>query len=146
MRMKAELRSSVAPANARPILSPSRRANDGWRDVVFTIAQARRALSYVANIARDAAEAFHTVQRCRRLLHRSGSSRARQVLCEQRDRALRRLNRAIDDCNAAGAHLADLERGTLSFQGQVDGRLVCLLWYVDEAIDHAWREIESPRD
>jgi hypothetical protein len=146
MRMKAESRSRLAPANALPSLPPSLQANDGWREVVFTIAQARRALPYVARIARDAAEAFRTVQRCRRLLNRSDRRRARPALCDQRDRALRRLNHAIDDCNAAGAHLVDLARGTLSFQGQVDGRLVCLLWHVDEAIDRAWHEIESPRD
>src|SRR5262245_55782446 len=80
------------------------------REVVFSVAEARRALVYVAGIARDAAEAFGIAQSSRMALQCELAKPAQQSLSASRDSALRRLNHAIDDCNAVGADLVDISQ------------------------------------
>ncbi len=139
--MEAELRSNMVSARAPSVAAL--RVGDDWREVVFTVAQARRALPYVARIAQDAAHAFNTVQRCRQLLERAPSRTGRTTLCEHRDQAIQRLDQAIDECNLVGAHLFDLATGSVGFHSEVEGRLTCLLWRLQEPMYQAWRDLPS---
>jgi hypothetical protein len=141
--MEAELRSTLktgcAPAES------SLRMRDDWRDVVFSVPQARTALKYIAHVAGDAVRAFNTVRRCRDLLDEGVSRETRALLCEQRDLAIQRLDQAIDECNQVGVHLFDLESGSLAFPSEIDGRPACLIWRCDWPIEPAWTELASAR-
>jgi hypothetical protein len=137
--MEAELRSDLLRqrAPAAGVLG----VRDDWREVVFSVPRARRALRYVSAIARDAARAFNTARRCRELLQRPLSPRRRDRLCLCRDRAIHRLDLAIDECNLVGAHLFNLEIASVSLQGHVCGRSACLLWTDGDAIHRAWADL-----
>jgi hypothetical protein len=111
------------------------------RVVLFSVCEARRALTYVSGIARDAAEAFGIVQSIRIKLHQAGEQTEQESLSAIRDAALRRLNIAIDDCNAVGADLVDIALGEVQFWTEVDGRRASLKWRVGESIADAWREV-----
>jgi hypothetical protein len=112
-----------------------------WREVVFTVSEAKRALLYVAAVARDAARAFGEAHRCRTALQQRLNSRERSMLSHQRDAALNRLNIAIDDCNAVGADLMDLNRGVVRFSAHIEGRPASLVWRVGEPVTDAWSDL-----
>ncbi len=137
--MEAELRQATSSAAVR--VQP----RQGWREVVFSVPEARRALPYIARIASDAAEAFCSVHECREALGRiaviADRQRKREV-CEQCDRAIRRLNSAIDDCNAVGAHLIDLPNGRVSLPGLIEDRPVCFVWSLGEDVRTAWADLD----
>jgi hypothetical protein len=137
--MEAELRSDTA--TARAAIRQGLRVRDDWREVLFSVAEARRALPYVAGVARDAAQAFNRVQRCRRLLASAPSARSRLLLCQHRDQAIERLDQAIDECNFVGAHLFDLQSGSVGFHGSVAGRAACLIWRSEDPVQSAWPDL-----
>jgi hypothetical protein len=140
--MEAQLKQAMIPALAPPTLRES--AAGGWRDVVFNVATARRALPYVSRIAADAADAFHIVQSARERLSMvttRADRRLRVDLCEQRDRALSRLNSAIDECNAVGAHLVDLATGQISLPAMIADVPACLLWRLGDDVSGAWADL-----
>lgn len=115
----------------------------GWREVVFSLADARRALPYVARIAEDAADAFRAAQTCRALLARRLTDRERNHYCERRDRELGRLNAAIDDCNNVGADLIDIPCGVVRFNARVRGESTALIWRIGEPVANAWSELDD---
>jgi len=141
--MEAELRhatTSSVPAG----LAPRQSVGIGWRDVVFSVRAAQRALPYIAGIAADAAEAYRIVQVSREALGTVAviaDRRRRLDLCEQRDRALTRLNSAIDDCNAVGAHIVDISSGRVSLPASIDDAPVCLLWRLGDDVGSAWADL-----
>lgn len=139
--MEAELKhlTTVAPSRLRA------RESGAWRDVVFSVAEAKRALPYVARIVADAADAFRIVQDSRDALGQIAviaDRKRKRELCELRDRAINRLNLAIDDCNAVGAHLIDLPNGQVSLPALVDDRPVSLVWRIGEDLAEAWAELK----
>lgn len=116
----------------------------GWREVVFSVREAQRALPYVARILRDAAQAYREVQECRQMLATSSiTAQQRAELCDRRDAALHRLNRAIDECNAVGADLLDIPLGRVRFNAILDGRKASLIWRLGDPIDNAWAWLGS---
>lgn len=141
--MEAELRHatrSSAPAD----LVLREGIGIGWRDVVFSVRTAQRALPYIAGIAADAAAAYRIVQDSREALGTVAviaDRRRRLDLCEQRDKALGRLNSAIDDCNAVGAHLVDISNGQVSLPASIDAAPVCLLWRLGDDVGSAWADL-----
>jgi hypothetical protein len=112
-----------------------------WPQIVFTIAEARRALVYLQQVVKDAATAYHEAQDCRAELAVASDRADRLLLSHRRDRALARLSGAADECNAVGADLLDISRGVVRFPAQVDGRAVSLLWRLGEPIHRAWADL-----
>lgn len=134
--MEAELRQAFAPAKVAP--------RQSWREVVFTVKEARRALPYVARLAADAADAYRIVNESREALGQIAAIADRQLrrtLCEKRDRALRRLDSAIDDCEGVGVHLVDINAGLVCLPGEIEERPVCLLWRVGDEVTDAWGDL-----
>ena len=113
----------------------------GWREVVFSIAEARRALPYIARVVRDAVESYRAAQHCRGLLDGERLASARSLLIGQLEGAPQTLNVAMDECNAVGADLRDLSQGIVAFRAEIDGRPASLLWRLGEPCDRAWREL-----
>jgi len=109
-----------------------------WPQAHFTLSDARRALPYVARIIEDAAEAFEAIHLARAELKVPSSTMSRPELCARRDGALRRLNRAIDECNAVGADLIDLRQGLVRFNADLSGRPVSLVWRLGDPVLNAW--------
>jgi hypothetical protein len=135
--MEAELHQIAAGAS--PALDRA------WRDVVFSVGGARRALPYVARVTQDAAEAFREVQFCRSALRDPVLPlNQRGLLSQQRDMALHRLDGAIDECNAVGVDLVDFARGTVRFSAELNGQHMSLLWRLGEPITGAWIELLDP--
>jgi hypothetical protein len=112
--------------------------------VLFTVERARRALVYVAGVVVEAADAFHTACDCRRALALTTSPALRAELGDKRDTALRRLNVAIDDCNAVGADLISIPNGVVRFAAVIDNRRVSLVWRNGESIHAAWNDLLAP--
>jgi hypothetical protein len=112
-----------------------------WRRSRFTLAEARRALPYVARIIQDAAEAFEQVRQARQELQQPVQPMRRLELDAQRDAALRRLNSAIDECNAVGVDLLDIHEGLVRFNADVDGHSASLLWHLGEPVLNAWQTV-----
>lgn len=112
-----------------------------WREVVFSIPQAQGALPYIARITRDAADAFGNIQRCRSALSDQAESRHAGLLMERRDTALHRLDDIIDECNAVGADLLDIQRGVVRFATQINGRRASLIWRLGEPVSGAWKSL-----
>lgn len=134
--MEAELRQLLAPTTPRH--------RQTWRDVVFSVSEARRALPYIARLVADAADAVQIALDSRDELGCVAviaDRRRRRELSEQRDSALQRLNRAIDDCEAVGAHLIDVATGRIFLQGLVHERPVCLVWRLGDDVSEAWRDL-----
>lgn len=126
----------------RQTLAPTRRVLDlQWHEVVFDPDHARRALPYVARVARDASQAFAIIQQTRATLQCRLTARERTLYDDRREEALRRLNAAIDECNAVGADLVDIARGVVRFNAHVEGRPASLVWRLEEAVDRAWVEL-----
>ena len=111
---------------------------ESWHDVPFTVERAKRALVYVASIVVEASESFHVACECRRALALASSQSLRIELASRRDAALRRLNHAIDDCNAVGADLISIPNCIVRFAAIVDGRRTSLVWRRGEPIESAW--------
>ena len=116
----------------------------GWRQVVFSVAEARRALPYIARVIRDAVEAYHKAQRCRALLDGERLTSARAILIRQLDSALQLLNSATDECNAVGVDVRDLSKGAVAFRSELNGRQVSLLWRLGEPCERAWGDLQRP--
>jgi hypothetical protein len=116
-----------------------------WRSdapqVCFTLSQARSALPYVAQIAHDASRAFADVQIARSAIAEVLAAQQRVEMVIMRDSALRRLNSAIDDCNAVGADLIDLPHGIVRFNAQIEGRFVSLMWRLGDNVSSAWTSL-----
>lgn len=117
---------------------------EAWRDVLFTVARARRALSYVAAVVIDASDSFRIACDCRRGLALATDQQLRFELAEKRDAALRRLNLAIDECNAVGADLISIPNGVLRFPGMLENRRVSLVWRRGEPVENAWEYLLAP--
>jgi len=113
------------------------------RVALFTLAEARRALPYIARVARDASEAFLSAQHCRTSLDVQIKPGHRNLLVRQRDDALHRLNCAIDECNAVGADLIDIAAGIVRFNARVEDRIASLIWRLGEPVESAWIQFES---
>ena len=109
-----------------------------WRETRFTLDEARRALPYVARVIDDATEAFVAVQQARAGLAARPGARQRIELGATRDAALRRLNAAIDECDAVGADLLNIRLGVVRFNAEIDCGPVSLLWRLGEPVSDAW--------
>lgn len=112
-----------------------------WSKRVFSVDEARRSLVFVSRAAGDAAEAYAVVQQCRLALHRGegpSSRQTREDLAGRRDAALRRLDRAIDECNAVGADLIDIPNGRIRFAARCCGSEFPLIWEIGDPIDDRW--------
>jgi len=120
------------------LTSPPRAAEVRWHETIFSLAQARRALPYVARVASDAADAFASIQRCRIALQQPCNHERRIQLGQQRDAALQRLNAAIDECNAVGADLIDISIGVIRFNSTLAGRAVSLVWRLGDPVGQPW--------
>ena len=126
----------------RQALAPTRRVLDlRGHEVVFDPDHARRALPYVARVARDAVAAYRSILHCRAALKSRLTPRERLIIGDQRDEALHQLNSAIDECNAVGADLLDIQRGLVRFNAHIEGRPASLLWRLHEPVDNAWIEL-----
>ena len=115
--------------------------NLAWREVIFDIQTARRALVYISRVSCDAARAFATTQICRQELELTADLALRAELSERRDSALRRLNAAIDECNAAGVDLLDIATGSVGFTADVQDQRTTLVWRLGEPIESAWEDL-----
>lgn len=121
-----------------PIRAPLHLAG---RQVLFDVRHARRALPYVARIARDAAEAYRHVQCCRFALDSRMLMAERSSLEDRREEAMRRLNSCIDECNAVGVDLMNIPSGVVRFRSMIRGKLASLVWRLDEPVDTAWQDL-----
>ena len=111
------------------------------RYVVFRVSEARRALPYISRAVSDIHQAFKTAKRCRAALKRSLSIEEKIGFEQMRDKALMQLNRAIDECDAVGANVVDMGKGTVRFESKNQGQLVSLVWRLGEPTNNVWLDI-----
>lgn len=123
----------------------SRRSDRGFDvcEVVFSIAEARRALPYAARLLDDALRTYLRVQEARQALLDALRICEHDELIRQRDFAIDRLNEIIDECNAVGLAYIHIPTGRAAFRSEVAQRPVTLLWRVGQPIRGAWRELDQ---
>lgn len=109
-----------------------------WRQTRFSLAEARKALPYVARVVVDASAAYHEIQDARLELMLRVHPARRAVLNARRDASLRRLDAAIDECDAVGVDLMDIAEGVVRFNAEIDGQIVSLYWRLGEPLDDRW--------
>jgi len=112
-----------------------------WRQAQFDVAEARRAVAYLAPVVREAHEAYRTILESRSLLAGAAGGHPQPEIERRRNDALTRLDAACDECNAVGADLIDLRRGLIRLPARVQGRPVSLLWTAGHGIEHLWPEL-----
>ena len=109
-----------------------------WRARRFSVDEARRALPYLARIMSDARTAYRDAQHLRFEISLCSGAPVGHELTERFDAAIRRLNGAIDECNAVGADLLDFERGIVRLGADIGGKNVSLFWQLGDPIAEAW--------
>lgn len=110
------------------------------REGVFTLQQARSALKYLSRIVQDAVDAFEQANEARAALAKQSPS-CRSELVQQRDEAIARLNRIIDECHGVGATIIDIPRGMLAMHIDDRGLSACVIWRIGEPVETAWRDL-----
>jgi len=111
------------------------------RCIVFRVSEARRALPYVSRAVTDIQQAFKTAKRCRAALKRRLSMEEKFSIEQMRDNALMQLNRAIDECDAVGANVVDMGKGTVRFESKTHGQPVSLVWRLGEPTNNVWPDL-----
>lgn len=114
------------------------------RAETFTVEDARRLLPYLSRIVSDAQSAYHNAKRLRTLLKVVTDRVRRTELLTDLTAFLRRLDAATDECNAVGATIVDLSRGTVAIPARTDDhRPVTLIWRIGEPMTMPWIEVDS---
>jgi hypothetical protein len=131
-------RSGGGEMRAGVSLAP-RRGRFVVRERVFTVAEARRALPYVSRVVTDAVDAFHAARSCR-VAARCPMTAERRMI-ERWQSSIEALDRAMDECQAIGVDLRDFITGLVSFNSEVEGRRVSLLWRIGEPDSGGWMDL-----
>lgn len=101
---------------------------------VFTLEEVRRALPYVRRVLKDAVEAYDLVQHHRRRLARCPGGMGHARLAEERDAAVAKLNRTIDECHAMGISYIDIPNGRVGFRVVIEGCPASVLWRLGDPL------------
>jgi hypothetical protein len=101
---------------------------------VFTLDEIRRSLPYVRRVLKDAVEAYDLVQHHRRRLARCPGGMGHARLAEERDAAVAKLNRTIDECHAMGISYIDIPNGRVGFRVEVEDRPASVLWRLGDPL------------
>ena len=110
----------------------------------FTLAEANRALPYVARVVVDIARVYARVVELRQELERPGPRRPTHENLEARyETAMDQLSELVDEINNVGAELKDFEKGLVDFPALHEGREVLLCWQRDEAEITHWHEVDA---
>jgi len=127
-------------------LSATNRAvhrSGGLQERVFPLSQARRALRYLQPVLRDAVESYQQAQQARAALKLARSREERAGICKQRDEAIARLNRTIDECHAVGVCMIDIAQGLVGLTVRHEESQMCVIWRLGEPIDAPWQEVDA---
>lgn len=118
------------------------RRSIGLQEREFSLSQARRALVYLHLVLADAVDAYQQAQTARSELACCCTREARVALSAQRDAAIARLNRTIDECHDVGVCMLNIAQGTLALKVREDDTLMCLIWRLGESVDGIWQSLE----
>jgi hypothetical protein len=112
--------------------------------ILPTVDEVRRRLPFIIAAAVDASDAYHDLIACRQALRRDvGPPDARATIGIRRDEALRRLDRAIDDCDAVSAHVRDFAALVVSLEARTALGPISLIWRRGECPSSAWRDVDG---
>jgi hypothetical protein len=109
----------------------------------FTLASANRAVTYVARVVEDVAEAYSQIVELRRRIEHAGPDQFSPRLEADYDSAMDRLGSCIDELHAVGVELKDFEQGLVDFPALHQEREIHLCWKRGEKKITYWHELEA---
>jgi hypothetical protein len=127
--------SDPAPATAPRPPKPGKR--------YFTVADANRALPYVARIVDDITKAYRQVVALRQRIERPQPGDDTDALNHDYEGAIEHINGLIDELQDVGVELKDFQMGLVDFPAVHDGREVYLCWRQGEKQVEAWHELDT---
>jgi hypothetical protein len=106
----------------------------------FSVAEANRALPYIARVVADVVALFRDARDLQRLIRTASPGDAVEALRDRLVEAFERSNACVEELQAAGVELADYQAGIVDFPSLLEGREVRLCWRLGESgVDH-WHE------
>jgi hypothetical protein len=109
----------------------------------FTVAEANRALGYVARIMRDVGDSYRQAVATREQIEHPRPGDEAEALRGGYEHAMDHLNELVDELRQVGVELKDFEQGLVDFPALHQGREICLCWRVGEAKVAHWHELDA---
>ena len=109
----------------------------------FNIDEANQALPYVSRVIEDITSYYRQAVEIRRRIEQPGIDDDVELLKDEYEGAMDRLNDLVDELQQANVELKDFERGLVDFPALYEGREIYFCWHLGEKTVHAWHEIDS---
>jgi len=109
----------------------------------FGLAEANRALTFVARVVNDISLSYREAMDIRRRLEHPNPDDVPDALRAQYERAMDRLNELVDELKLVGVELKDFDSGLIDFPAIHEGREIHLCWKRGEKQILAWHEVEA---
>jgi len=109
----------------------------------FTIDEANQALPYVSRVINDITDCYRQAVSIRQQIERPSVDDRVDLLKDQYEANMGRLNDLVDELQQANVELKDFDRGLVDFPAVHEGREIYLCWHRGEQCVHAWHEIDA---
>lgn len=109
----------------------------------FTLDEANKALPYISRIAEDIRQSYRRAVNLQEQLDQPVPEDDVDLLRDDYEETIGRLNRYVDELHDVGVELKDYEVGLVDFPALHDGREICLCWKTGEEHIEAWHEVHT---
>lgn len=109
----------------------------------FTLAEANRALPYVARIIGDVRKTYHRAVALQELIDQPAKIERTDALHQEYEAVVDQLNGFVYELKEVGVELKDYDTGLLDFPALHQGREICLCWKHGEEAVAAWHETDA---
>lgn len=109
----------------------------------FRLAQADQTLPLVSRIVADIVRTHAVTQELEGKLTEGLSAMQQQLVQEQLEQEMMRLQGYVDELHDIGCELKDYSIGLVDFVGRHQGRDVCLCWKLGEKHIGHWHELSA---
>ena len=109
----------------------------------FTLDQANRALPYISRITDDIRQSYRRAVSLQEQLDQPVPEDDVDLLRDEYEQTIGRLNRYVDELHDVGVELKDYEVGLVDFPSTHEGREILLCWKSGEDHIEAWHEVHA---
>lgn len=130
---------SANPTNAAAVATRTPKPGKKY----FTLAEANRAVPYVARVVDDLVVCHGRVTELRRRIENPEADENREHLEADYETSMERLGTLMAELEHVGVELKDFEKGLLDFPAVHDGREIYLCWHRGEKSVGNWHETDA---
>jgi hypothetical protein len=127
--------------NAKPDIQPVEAVEAERRR--FTLEEANRALPYVSRVTEDIRHSYRRAVALQEQLDQPVPDDDIDLLRDEYEQTIGRLNRYVDELHDVGVELKDYEVGLVDFPSTHEGREIFLCWKSGEDHIEAWHEVHA---